>query len=314
MPSLTFRRCLLTLSLLALVGCNTLSTDTTPSNQPLTEPSTSASTGSSNADSSSTDASNPNTPDRATADKQTSATAEKPNVTDTKDKPKPIAPAIAPGKYCYQANSEEKDLYARITVDAADRITGDFQGSIHDDKNSYYTSYRQKLNGTIDGSNLNLDVATWIEFDKQNSQEIWKVTSKGLSTERDTLSLESCETVSAIFQQNGLEADDLTSSANQVLEQEVFFDAGKSSTTVSNAVVRGDRDLYRLTAQSGQQMALTIRSLEDNAVFDVISPSGIILLSETTEDTLYLPETGEYQIVVGGTRGNASYDLEIAIE
>lgn len=306
MPSPTFRRCLLTLSLLALVGCNTLSTDTEPATQPSTELSST--------EPSATEQPDTVQPDSSITDKQTSVTAEKPNVTDTKDKPKPIAPAIAPGQYCYQANSEDQDLYARITVDAADRVTGDFQGSIHNDKNSYYTSYRQQLDGTIDGSNLNLDVATWIEFDKQNSQEIWKVTPKGLSTERDTLSLENCDAVSTVFQQNGLEANDLLEGANQVWRKDVFFDAGKSSTTVSNAVVRGDRDLYQLTAQGGQQMDLTIRALENNAVFDVISPSGIILLSETTEDTLYLPETGEYQIVVGGTRGNASYDLDIAIE
>lgn len=306
MPSPTFRRCLLTLSLLALVGCNTLSTDTEPATQPSTELSST--------EPSATEQPDTVQPDSSITDKQTSVTAEKPNVTDTKDKPKPIAPAIAPGQYCYQVNSEDQDLYARITVDAADRVTGDFQGSIHNDKNSYYTSYRQQLDGTIDGSNLNLDVATWIEFDKQNSQEIWKVTPKGLSTERDTLSLENCDAVSTVFQQNGLEANDLLEGANQVWRKDVFFDAGKSSTTVSNAVVRGDRDLYQLTAQGGQQMDLTIRALENNAVFDVISPSGIILLSETTEDTLYLPETGEYQIVVGGTRGNASYDLDIAIE
>ncbi|MEM6453341.1 MAG: hypothetical protein AAF703_23890 [Cyanobacteria bacterium P01_D01_bin.105] len=290
------------LSLLLLVGCNA-----TP-------------TGLSTIGASEGAAGEPSGQTQADQAEDGSLSATKPEAVDskdavyTKDKPKPIAPALIPGEYCYQANSDDQDLYARVTVDAADRITGDFQGTIHDDKNSYYTSYRQKLDGTIDGSNLNLDVATWIEFDKQNSQETWKVTAQGLSTERETLRLESCDVVDAVFQQDGLDARDLLDGANQIWRKEVFFDAGKSGTIVSNAVVRGDLDLYTLSAQGGQQMALSISSLENNAVFDVVAPSGIILVREAVQESIYLPDTGQYEIIVGGTRGNATYELKIAIE
>ena len=242
---------------------------------------------------------------------ETTQTETKRSAVDTKDKPKPIAAALMPGQYCYQSNDENQDLYARLTIDSADSVTGNFVGTVHNEAAGYYTSYRQTLNGTIDGSNLNMDVATWIEYDKQNSQETWKVTSKGLSTERETLSLSSCEAVSKEF---GLDAEDLTAGANSVRERDVFFDAGKSATTVSDSVVRGDRDLYKLTAQGGQKMNLSISSVEDNAAFDVISPSGSILGREMKEEEIYLPERGEYKVVVGGTRGNATYELDIAID
>ena len=69
-----------------------------------------------------------------------------------------------------------------------------------------------------------------------------------------------------------------------------------------------------LIARSGQTMALSISSLEDNAVFDLIDPSGTILGSELKNEKISLPSTGDYQIIVGGTRGNANYDLAIAID
>lgn len=88
------------------------------------------------------------------------------------------------------------------------------------------------------------------------------------------------------------------SDGNGKLEQ-VRFGAGKSGTTVSGGLVRGDRDTYILNAQSGQRMDLSISSLEDNAVFEVIDPSGTILGSELKSQKIALPSTGDYQIVVG---------------
>lgn len=234
---------------------------------------------------------------------------------DKKDTPEPVFPALQPGDYCYGTETENETIYVRLAIDSADRVTGDLQGSVHNEKAGYYTSYRQSLDGTIDGSNLNLDVATWIEYDRQNSQETWKVSDRDLQAADNTLSKESCAVVNKVFQnEDGLEASDLTSDANRIKTEEVYFDAGKSSTTVSSAVVRGDRDVYVLSAQGGQQMYLTITSLEDNAEFDVVSPSGVILGTNATDDKFFLPNTGEYQVIVGGTRGNATYDLVIGIE
>ena len=257
-------------------------------------------------------------PDTGSSDEAT--TSSNPDVNpDAKKSPEkptsqPIYPALDPGKYCYATSNDIETIYVRFTVDPSDRVIGNAQGTIHNEAEGYYTSYRQNLDGTIDGSNLNLDIATWIEYDRQNKQETWKVSDKELTLTGNTLTKESCQIVDSTFQnEDGLEASDLTSSANQVKTEQVFFDSGKSSTTLSNTVVRGDRNVYTLTAQGGQRMTLAIRSPEDNAVFDIVTPSGIILGTELTQDTIPLPQTGDYQIIVGGTRGNATYDLDIAI-
>jgi hypothetical protein len=57
-----------------------------------------------------------------------------------------------------------------------------------------------------------------------------------------------------------------------------------------------------------------ITSLEDNAVFDLYAPGGRRSLAEETTDwTGELPRSGDYVISVGGTRGNATYTLEVTI-
>jgi hypothetical protein len=249
------------------------------------------------------------------AEDQTKEPSQADDKASTKDRPKPIEAALKPGEYCYQLSDEVEDIQMRLTVDKSAQVTGNMQGTVHDKAESYYTSYRSTLNGTIDGSNLNLDVATWIESDQQNDQEIWHVSPDELRTDREKLTSTHCDVVNKAFQdENGLEAKDLTSSAASVRTQAVSFDSGKSSTTVSNSLVRGDADLYTLTAQGGQSMKLSITSGENNAVFSVVDPTGMILGTELTNKDLILEHTGEYQIIVGGTRGNATYDLAIAIE
>lgn len=117
-------------------------------------------------------------------------------------------------------------------------------------------------------------------------------------TDSTTLEKEECAVANRAFQnEDRLEAADLTENANQVQTTQVFFDAGKSATTVSNAVVKGDHVAYLVTAQGGQMMTLSIDSIEDNAVFDVITPSNLILGTELRQAEISLPYTGDYQIL-----------------
>ncbi len=95
--------------------------------------------------------------------------------------------------------------------------------------------------------------------------------------------------------------------------QRIRFEAGATGATVSDGVVRGERAVYVLGAAAGQTMSVTITSVEDNAVFDLYPPSGAALIAQTTAADLSLPADGDYQIVVGGTRGNATYDLDVTI-
>ena len=102
------------------------------------------------------------------------------------------------------------------------------------------------------------------------------------------------------------------------LTKRVRFARGKSSVTLSNSVIRGDRDTYILGAKAGQKMTVRISSVEKNAVFQVEAPDGSFLegageMDDAVSVTATLPDSGDYRIVVGGTRGNASYRLTISI-
>lgn len=93
----------------------------------------------------------------------------------------------------------------------------------------------------------------------------------------------------------------------------VHFANGSSGTVIDGAVIRGDRDRYFLGASAGQTMTVSVKSAESNAVFDLEGPAGETLSSEATRWSGRLPKSGKYTIVVGGTRGNASYHLSVTI-
>lgn len=102
------------------------------------------------------------------------------------------------------------------------------------------------------------------------------------------------------------------------IRKRLKFAKGKSSATVSGAVVRGDRDTYTLGAKSGQAMSVKITSVEKNAVFQIQDADGNFLAGADEGDDAMnwsgeLPSTGNYKIIVGGTRGNATYKLTVTI-
>jgi hypothetical protein len=99
----------------------------------------------------------------------------------------------------------------------------------------------------------------------------------------------------------------------------IKFAKGKSSATVSNSVIRGEQDTYIVGARGGQRMSVKITSLENNAVFQIENPHGEYLEGAGETDdamsvTVSLPDSGDYRIIVGGTRGNATYKLTVSIK
>jgi hypothetical protein len=116
------------------------------------------------------------------------------------------------------------------------------------------------------------------------------------------------------------------------LKKEIRFAAGANSATISNSVVRGDRDMYSITVKAGQTMSVAVNAEEDNAVFQIYQPGakfvkedglmelkGEALPQAGDEDDAKswsgkLPKSGKYWIVVGGTRGNASYQLKVTVK
>jgi hypothetical protein len=94
----------------------------------------------------------------------------------------------------------------------------------------------------------------------------------------------------------------------------IRFDDAETEVVVSGSVIRGERDRYKFEGLPGRNVTLSITSLENNAVFDVAAPSGSLLVAEASEAQITLSDDGIHTIVVGGTRGNASYGLTITAD
>jgi hypothetical protein len=106
--------------------------------------------------------------------------------------------------------------------------------------------------------------------------------------------------------------------AQEGLTKRVRFTRGRTTTTLKNSVVRGTRDRYLVGARAGQNMTVSITSLEKNAVFTIHAPSNDALegageMHGATSWMGRLPENGVYVIEVGGTRGNATYTLKVTV-
>ena len=104
------------------------------------------------------------------------------------------------------------------------------------------------------------------------------------------------------------------------VRKRIRFARGRNSAVVSGAVIRGERDRYIVGAKEGQKMTVSIKSLEDNAVFQIYfmgeqeSLEGAGDGDDAMKWSGELPASVDYVIVVGPTRGNASYKLEVKIE
>jgi len=107
---------------------------------------------------------------------------------------------------------------------------------------------------------------------------------------------------------------------NSSSQERIKFGKGESSATVENAVARGETHSYLVKASRDQWMIVTIMSVEDNAVFQIINKKTGDYLPGAEESTDikrwegYLPSSGDYKIIVGSIRGGAEYTLKVTIE
>ena len=110
----------------------------------------------------------------------------------------------------------------------------------------------------------------------------------------------------------------------------IHFARGASRAVVSGEVERGGRALYTLGAHAGQTLAIGAIALERNVAFQIYRP-GFVLPAQPGDDiqgeTLRgagegqdsrhwlgrLPDSGDYLVVVGATRGGAAYRLRVLI-
>ncbi|MCU0239221.1 MAG: hypothetical protein MUC29_07250 [Pyrinomonadaceae bacterium] len=95
----------------------------------------------------------------------------------------------------------------------------------------------------------------------------------------------------------------------------VKFAKGETSATFENGLVRGERRTYVVEAKKGQTMAVRIEAEEKNAIFNITKNGKIVDTAKETEKWVgTLPSDGKYDVEVSGTRGNASYIIEISVE
>jgi hypothetical protein len=98
--------------------------------------------------------------------------------------------------------------------------------------------------------------------------------------------------------------------------KKVRFARGKSSIVLKGAIVRGTEDRYIVAAKKGQTMSVKINSLEKNANFTVYFAGEQESLEGSTEATKWtgqLSDDNNYVILVGASRGNATYTLVIEV-
>lgn len=94
----------------------------------------------------------------------------------------------------------------------------------------------------------------------------------------------------------------------------------KNSKTISGSVIRGERGRHVVSAKAGQTLDVSITSDENNAVFQIYAPGEKNTLAGAgeTDDAMKwsgkLPADGDYVIVVGPTRGNATYKLSYSVK
>lgn len=235
--------------------------------------------------------------------------------------PEPAGVVLPAGSYCYAGNDGINEMYARMTVSDSGEVSGDTRIYVSNDDEGYFTSAFQRFDGSFDADgSLDASLTTWIEYDIQESTETWIVSASGLQTPVSTVEEAPCDVVRDAYVDATLPGTDTGVTAEELLDrtfrvdERVSFDAGATSATVSNAVILGEADRYTLEVSGGQQMTVSITSLEDNAAVDVVSDSGLVLAVEVTSSEIFLPHSGDYFVIVSGTRGNATYDLTVTID
>lgn len=95
---------------------------------------------------------------------------------------------------------------------------------------------------------------------------------------------------------------------------------GNGTHSVSGSVIRGERARHTVKAKGGQTLDVKVTSDEDNAVFQIYLPGekgtlpGAGEMDDATQWSGAVPTEGEYVIVVGPTRGNATYQLNFSVK
>lgn len=86
--------------------------------------------------------------------------------------------------------------------------------------------------------------------------------------------------------------------------------------TREGAIVLGTQDAYVVdytNCCTDDTLYANVSSVEENAVFTIYGPGGQVQVAEATSANLFLEQGGEFWIVVGSIRGNATYTIDIGL-
>lgn len=102
------------------------------------------------------------------------------------------------------------------------------------------------------------------------------------------------------------------------VDQPIRFATGPLSVELTGTVISGERDRYTLNMLAGEILEVVIWSTEGNAVFSILGPDQAPLPgTEEGKDTIQwavpIPADGSYAILVGPTRGSATYTLKVGV-
>jgi len=113
----------------------------------------------------------------------------------------------------------------------------------------------------------------------------------------------------------------------------IFFARGWTGGMVGGHVLRGNRNLYSLTAAQGQTLTVSLTAPDDNAVFQIYEPDTKVQRDadgtlefvgkalpatgngdDATRWSGHVPRTGTYLIAVGSTQGEARFSIDVKVE
>lgn len=142
---------------------------------------------------------------------------------------------------------------------------------------------------------------------------LFVATTPGFSRMTPVIPLASQTSYQAGYELSNLAAPALV--AQNVSTRRIEFAPGASSATVSSSAIRGERLIYSLGVRRGQTINIAIESSQANggALFTIISPDGTVIDNGLSRFTTEATRSGDYQISVGGSRGNASFQLTVEV-
>jgi hypothetical protein len=102
------------------------------------------------------------------------------------------------------------------------------------------------------------------------------------------------------------------------VDKPIRFAVGPLDVELNGSVISGERDRYTLNMLAGEILSVVVSSLEGNAAFSILGPDqtpvpGTEEYKGAIQWSIPIPSDGAYAILVGPTRGNATYTLNVNV-